>query len=153
MGARGPIPFPAAKKARTGTLRKDREPDNIANIPPALPTRPEHLSEAAAAIYDELAPTLCTAGLLTQADLRGLVRLCSYQALLTELLTGIDSDNATQQTTGGEAISGDLKAVLALEEKVKGLEDRFGLNPAARSRISVPKVETDGTPNEAADFA
>jgi len=153
MGARGPIPFPAAKKARTGTLRKDREPENIAVIPRALPTRPEHLSQSAAAIYDDLSVTLHAAGLLTRADLSPLVRLCSYQALLTELLTGLDSDTAVQHTTGGDAASGAMKVVFALEEKVRNLEDRFGLNPAARSRIAIPKDDSSGTPNEAADFA
>jgi len=153
MGSRGPIPFPTIEKKRRGTVRPCREEINQAVIPPALPTRPEHLSVAAAAIYDYLAPTLRAAGLLTRADLSPLVRLCSYQALLTEMLSGLDADTAVQHTTGGDAASGVMKVVFALEEKVRNLEDRFGLNPAARCRIAVPKDETNATPNEAADFA
>jgi P27 family predicted phage terminase small subunit len=153
MGKRGPIPFPTAVKARRGTLEKSREIDNHAVIAPSIPPHPDSLSGAAAKMYDDLAVTLCAAGLLTAADGAALARLCSYRVLLTDVLAGISAENATQHTNAGDSLSGELRVAIALEEKVRNLEDRFGLNPAARCRIAVPKDETNATPNEAADFA
>jgi P27 family predicted phage terminase small subunit len=153
MGKRGPIPFPTAVKERRGTLEKSREIDNQAKIAPSVPKRPDWLSESAGAMYDDLSVTLCAAGLLTAADGSALARLCSYRSVLHELLPLLGPDTVTQHAAHGDAPSGNLKAVLALEEKVRNLEDRFGLNPAARSRIAVPKADDSATPNEASDFA
>lgn len=152
MGARGPIPFPSQVKARRGTLEKSREVSNQPVVDAAMPPKPSGLAEAAASLWDALAPTLHAAGLLTKADAPALARLVTYQAILNALLVTLDAGNLTQITTGGEAPSGDLKVALAIEEKVKALEDRFGLNPSARCRISVRR-DDDAPQGEAQDFA
>lgn len=152
MGRRGPIPFPTAVKERRGTLEKSREVTIQPEIPVGSVEIPSGVAKPVAALFRELASFLEPARLLTKADAAALARLCTYRHLLAGVLKKCNPKNVTQKTSGGDAASGHMKVALALEEKVRNLEDRFGLTPAARCRIALPP-KSDGSQSEAADFS
>lgn len=157
MGKRGPKPKPTALKRAEGnpgrrTLR-DGEP-----VPPVGPIAPPAwLNERAAAIWNELAPALITMQVLTPVDRLTFGRYCRSFARYLELqeflwsggplskLQSVKKVNKAPKIKGKDTPA-DVRMVYELpiaselrklQETLTRQEDRFGLNPSARSGLQV----------------
>lgn len=117
---RGRKPKPTPLKVLDGT-RKDRINPNEPKVE-AAPINPPHWLglnvPEAMDFWDELAPVMQSAGLLTKADVPLFAQLCECLAILKE-----DPLN--------------FKA----REMVRKIGVEFGMSPSARSRIKLPEVK------------
>ena len=143
MGARGPTPTPSnilkARGSRWADVnRSEVQPERI------TPARPEHLDQLALAAWDFLVPMLERLGLLTEADGVALERYCFLYSQWRKTVHALNqmeslsydkigmSGNVTERKEVPE-----IKTALSLSKELTRLESLFGLNPSARSRISV----------------
>lgn len=116
---RGRIPKPTETKKRNGNPGKRA-------LPKAEPKfsgdaeRPAWLSVGARSVWEDLAPRMKTAGLLTSGDGEAFGMMCS---LASEF-------RADAQKMSANRIS-----------RLDALMQRFGMDPASRTRISVPKKD------------
>src|SRR4051794_28860083 len=113
MARRGPKPQPTALKLLRGT-RKDRVNAAAPSLPAGLPDPPEYLDPIALEFWEEHAPTLAAAGVLTVADRHGYAMLC-------------DSFSRWQQAPGDQKRRDELRKLLA----------EFGLTPSGRSTLKL----------------
>jgi len=154
---------PTKSKVIQGTFRKDREPVNepeptrVAEVP----TPPSHLPTAGKRMWKRLAAELVDAGILTVVDLPALEVCCLnygiYVSLwksifrmiedpdtgkrrrrrLEEYMMGKNSQTMPEYTSMTKAFS-TFKSYLI----------EFGLTPASRSRVEVPRGSKDADPME-----
>jgi hypothetical protein len=91
--------------------------------------KPAGLSAGAGVVWDELAPICLHMGTLTVADARAFAMLCQLQATANdnELLRGTSEFNARLERDTAATI--------------RPYYEYFGLTPASRARISVPKPQ------------
>lgn len=151
MGKRGPPPTPTAIKLARGTARNvnKNEPKPSADgvkMPP-------HLGEVAAKKWRQLLPLLQEVRLMTQADIDALARYCDtfewWLAVRAKLRA--EGDTYPILNDGGEvkyiAQRPEVSIAHKLAQQLRQLEQDFGLNPSARSSLSVepPKEETTDT--------
>lgn len=113
----GPRPKPTATKKRNGNPGKRALPKNEPSFI-GVALRPPWLTLGAALVWDDLAPRMEGAGLLTSGDAEAFAVLCTLAA---EFRT-----NAAEMSAN--RIS-----------RLDALFQRFGMDPASRTRISVPK--------------
>jgi phage terminase small subunit len=119
-------PKPTALKILQGTDQPIRR--NPAEAKPQMGTDPAlSLSPDAQAFWDQYAPMLTRLGLLTEADGPSFTILCEAWAAWRKNLRG--------RTYHARAAAGrDREAIIKML-------DRFGMNPSARTRVSVRKGE------------
>ncbi|RUM40287.1 MAG: phage terminase small subunit P27 family, partial [Desulfocapsa sp.] len=95
----------------------------------------------ACAIWSELAPMLEMANFVKQTDRGALGRYCYYMSLWFDLIQVVKSEGATYWTESKHGSikrkSPDFSAMLDLESKIAGLEDRIGLTPSMRQRVEL----------------
>jgi P27 family predicted phage terminase small subunit len=141
MGKRGPAPVPTKIKIARGTLRSRNktEPE-----PPASGVAmPGHLGEVAAARWRELLPLLQAVRVMTDADVEALARYCdTYEWwLATRAILKKDGCTYPILNDGGEikyiAQRPEVSIAHKLAQQLRQLEQDFGLNPSARSSLSV----------------
>jgi P27 family predicted phage terminase small subunit len=141
MGKRGPKPAPTAIKIARGTVRSRR------NTEPAPPTTgivmPGHLGEVAQAKWRELLPLLQAVRVMTDADVEALARYCdTYEWwLATRAILKEQGCTYPILNDGGEikyiAQRPEVSIAHKLAQQLRQLEQDFGLNPSARSSLSV----------------
>lgn len=153
MGLRGPVPKPTAAKKREGRYRPSEAP---ANEPPTegRPVCPAWLRAEAKAEWKRLVPDLVKSGLAGKIDRNALARYCSLwvrwrqaEEMLArsgEIIPLKNSDGSLRYLQPSPYIS----IARGLADQLQKLEQSFGLNPSARSRISVEVEPSD----ELADF-
>lgn len=149
MGMRGPQPTPTETlKLRGSWLVNQRQ--NEPTPTPGTPEPPEWFSEEERAVWDDVVPTLLRMRVLTVADGRALARYCRFWVRWRRCEEFIDKHGTSFPIMGKDkAVKGFQtypQAVRAekLADMLNRLEDRFGLTPAARTRISVElKPETE----------
>lgn len=141
MGARGPKPTPAAILKQRGTFRPDRHADSAK--PLGKPTCPSWLNADAKREFRRLVKVLADMGLIGNVDSNALARYASTWVRWRQAVQMIER--------GGEVViykddAGKVKAVQpsafnsiarGLAEQLDRLEQSFGMNPSARSRIEV----------------
>jgi len=141
MGKRGPPPTPTAIKLARGTARSRRtdEPQ-----PPADKiVMPKHLGKVAQAKWAELLPLLEAVRVMTDADVEALARYCdTYEWwLATRAILKKDGCTYPILNDGGEvkyiAQRPEVSIAHKLATQLRQLEQDFGLNPSARSSLSV----------------
>ena len=149
MGKRGPPPTPTAIKLARGTARSRR---NDEPQPPADKiVMPPHLGEVAQAKWKELLPLLEAIRVMTDADIEALARYCdTYEWwLATRAILKKDGCTYPILNDGGEvkyiAQRPEVSIAHKLATQLRQLEQDFGLNPSARSSLSVApeKPSTD----------
>jgi P27 family predicted phage terminase small subunit len=129
---------PSAVKALAGTDRADRRNDNepefclLENLEP-----PPHLDAASADVWRQVAPVLRRGGVLTAADVIALEMLCDsvadYRAARRER-----EGKFTQPTPkGGQQLDQLLIAQQMASKRAEAFMSKFGMDPAARSRVMV----------------
>lgn len=148
MGLRGPAPQPTAIKDARGN--PGRRPLNANEpIPPRDPVVPPRwLTPAAMDIWHDLAPHLIAMRVLTVVDRMTFARYCRTYARYLELqenfwdkgphgtLYPLKDKKGKTRNAGEWPQAAELRR---LQEILCRLEDRFGLNPAARSRLHVTR--------------
>ena len=112
---RGPPPKPTKLKQLAGNPGKRPLPKNEPQ-PTGLAGRPDWLTMGARQVWDEYAPGLARLGLLTELDGDTFGRWCTL---------------AAQFRADPDGVSANRMA------RMDALEQRFGLDPSSRSRISV----------------
>ena len=153
MGKRGPPPTPTAIKLARGTARSRR---NDEPQPPADKiVMPQHLGEVAQAKWKELLPLLEAIRVMTDADIEALARYCdTYEWwLATRAILKKDGCTYPILNDGGEvkyiAQRPEVSIAHKLATQLRQLEQDFGLNPSARSSLSVA-TEKPATDEDAA---
>lgn len=146
MGARGPAPAPTTLRVLRGD-RKDRinrgEP-----IPGSVPTGPPAwMSVKGKRIWRRLAPDLVAKGVLTAWDVDSFADLCelvvvNHQALSSlakdgTVLTVVDRELSDGTTVFRTTKNPNWQVARESTALLVTLGGRFGLNPSARSQLSL----------------
>ena len=127
----GRRPKPTALKVLRGVTRKDRLNPAEPMPPVGEVVRPATLSVGACRVWDEVAPVLLHMGTLTPADQKTFVAYCELQAAFT--VHALLVDTAPQDF--------DPRLLGDLATKLRPFYDYFGMTPAGRARIHVPKKD------------
>ena len=143
MAKRGPSKTPSKVLRNRGSWRAETrkgEPEPEGEV-----VRPTWLSDAAAAKWDELAPMLLATGVLTVADVDTLAEYCHFWTRREAATAFIKKNGDTHLVHDGR---GKVKGVrqypqvwmeLKYAEKCERLRAKLGMDPAARSNLSVEK--------------
>lgn len=133
MGKRGPKPTPTTVLKKRGSWRGDRAPEPEIEPLDSL-TPPESLSDDAAEVWGQLAPSLSTAGLLTTADAPAFARYCDLLVAWRDQMARVH-DDATPSA---------ISALAKLDAMVRRAETAFGLTPS--DRVGLPAKSDTSTP-------
>jgi len=145
MGQRGPTPKPSALKKLEGTYRPNRaRREAFPELPDDL-IPPDWLSEPAQAKWHELAPVLADNGLLTECDLDTLAIYCATWVRWKDAEAALQREGMTTTAQSGyKQVSPFYTIASKSQAELRALADRLGLNPSARSRISIqPETEKE----------
>lgn len=153
MGRRGPPPKPTLLKLIAGNPG-GRKLNANEPIPPAgEPEMPPHLDERAQAVWQQIVPKLARIGLARVIDGEALGRYCSLVVMWRDCDAFI-AKNGRSFAVRADPKEGKPGRILRFEafpetmlmlrcaRELIAIEDRFGLNPAARSRIQVEAEKT-----------
>lgn len=149
-GARGPKPEPAAikiAKGNPGRRRVGADPVEIEE-PVGGVRAPKTLTKEQREVWDQFAPDLERLKLLRTTDVAVFTRYCAYLAQwkaaerktrTQALVTVTKSKHVTM-----ERLNRHLQIMLLLDKRLTDIEDRFGMNPAARQRIFAQMAQGAG---------
>jgi P27 family predicted phage terminase small subunit len=150
MGKRGPPPKPSSLKKLEGTYRPDRAARSEFKPPEGAPACPDYLDSVARAVWDEHAPELVKAKILTIVDGPLFEAFCVNVAMARRL-QAMAQDEPTVTGSQGQIklnpAAGEARQHWALARQL-GAE--FGLSPSSRSRIGT--VGRDDQRDATADF-
>jgi P27 family predicted phage terminase small subunit len=106
---------------------------------PALLPPPPHLTEAAIAEWNRVAPQLYAVRVLTAADLASLAAYCQAYADWIHARTELDKHGFTITTEKGNLIQSPWVGIAnkAMNNFVRYAAE-FGMTPSSRSRVSAP---------------
>lgn len=154
MGKRGPAPTPTALKLALGNPGhrpiNDREPKPIGD-----PRPPKRLTPRERKVWKQIVPGLIASGLASQIDAEPLARYCETLARYIDAKAFIDKNGQTYAIR--DPLTNVVQRVVtwpqvsierACHKALVAMEDRFGMSPSARSRISVD-AQPDLDPMEA----
>lgn len=151
---RGPKPKPAELKKRLGNpgrrpLETDAPPEAAPAEAPgaALPLAevsarvPEGLTERAGRFWHEYSAHLRHLSWIKASDMQGLKRLCEWAAIWWDAAQDVAEKGSHYETTGTNGqlllrLNPSFNVMRVAEDRCEDLEDRYGLNPAARQRIA-----------------
>lgn len=136
MGERGPTP--------TGVAIEVGKPLE------ACPKPPKGLSDGAKAIWQEYAPLVHDAGLLTTADLLSFELLCNAGDRARHAAWEISKDGTTTTGSRGQAVEHPAVGIERMsQQQFLRWADKFGLTPGSRARLAgtgKPKEPEDDVP-------
>lgn len=106
----------------------------------AIPEKPAHLSDAAAAEWDVVAPQLLEAGLLSTIDRTALAAYCQAYGRWVEAEVALKTHGTLVKSPSGFPMVSPYLTVAnkAMEQMTKMLIE-FGMSPSSRSRVTVDK--------------
>lgn len=141
-----------AKPTKLKVLHGDQK-SRINNAEPKAPevevTAPDDLSDEARAVWDRLAPSLITAGVLTVWDIDAFVMVCNALVIYRKASKLVAGSAVLVNGSTGLTVNPAIKAMKEAEQTFATFGARFGLTPSDRSKI---KVETSGgNPSETKD--
>lgn len=151
MGRRGPPPTPTAiLKLRNSTLVRGREGEP--EPPREVPSCPAWLDKDAKSLWRRLVVVLDGMRVLTKADRFALARYCREWTRWRRAQVVIETDGETYDTTDGNGnlihrVRPEVGIIAKLDKALTACEDRFGLTPAARSRLRI-EGEKDAKPKD-----
>lgn len=107
---------------------------------PAIPSPPEHLSQAASVEWGRITQDLYTLGLLSHIDRSALAAYCVVYSRWAEAEELIKEKGILIKTTNGNVIQSPLVGIAnkAMELMHKYLTE-FGMTPASRARVRADK--------------
>lgn len=125
-------------------------------------TAPAHLSTAAAKVWDEMAPSLRKARLLTQVDVFALECMCNslaqYRVAVANLGDDLVKSKHAEDEEGnavqvGEHVNPWLIVQSMSFKQAMAMFQQFGMSPAARTRVAVnPQGDLFGNGDKAASY-
>jgi P27 family predicted phage terminase small subunit len=135
--ARGRRPdAPAVKEAKGTKARTAPVTDSAAVL---RSTMPRTLSAAAKKVWEVLAPELTRMKFLRETDRDAFSRYCEHAARWWKLTRELRREGDTYWTESAHGKMQRLNPKFIVRERIENrleaLEDRFGLNPAARQQI------------------
>lgn len=138
MGSRGPKPTPTAILAIRGSRKASDRPDLRVNA--ELPDPPEWLTGSALDMWNELAPLLFHAKVLTKRDRNALARYCRLWHRWRQAEEQVDRIGMSIVSKGSDGNVELRRNPVAIEARnlaamLDRMEAAFGLNPASRSAI------------------
>ena len=145
MAGRGPAPTPKKLLALRGAWRGSGPP--TVDLASAVPTPPSWLSVKARAVWDEVVPQLCGAGVLAAVDWSCVAQFCATWVHWCEAVTRVDVEGVMVANDGrGPAFVANpaVRIAAALSVELRQLGDRLGLSPSARARLKAPESAPGG---------
>lgn len=152
MGKRGPKKTPTAILKIRGTRRANERPDRV--VVAEMPEPPNWLAGEALEEWNELAPLIFNANMLTLRDRGALARLCKMRVQYRQCIEftdkygmcfhGKDKDGNLVTKRHAEAIEARNLATI-----IARLEAAFGLEPSARATAG---MSTEPKPSSLAAF-
>jgi P27 family predicted phage terminase small subunit len=146
MGLRGPAPTPEEILRLRGSRRAGTRGDELTPErarPPAIPG----LSEAEQEVWDWLAEVLDRLGILTEAEVWDMHRFCVASVRWRRCVDYIARNGMSYRIATKHGFVCRMYPEVAemhrIETELQRLSDRFGLNPAARTRIRVTVEEPE----------
>jgi P27 family predicted phage terminase small subunit len=153
---------PKQLKIIQGTFREDRNPKNEADPPKFFepPKPPSHLGRYGKKIWKQIVKDLTDVGLLTVLDKQALEILCEqydqYRQAHDAVYRYRDEEGRLRRRTLGEYLAGrnsqtvpEYQAMNRHFDSFRKLLTEFGMTPASRNRIEIPKAEEKKDPMEA----
>ena len=132
---------PTKIKKITGTHRKDRDPKNemMPKEVDQLQVKGSLINDFATDIWNKLNRNLSAIGMLNEIDQELLMSYCNEMGVYFDCMEKVRINGYTQSShANGEIISNHMKiGNTALQNAIK-LSDKFGFNPAARTKIEMP---------------
>ena len=144
MGKRGLAPKPTALRIIEGNRGHQKFNRNEPKPTLIRPTRPEWLLPEAKREWVRIVSELERMGLLTIVDRAALTAYCQAYARAVQAEAVLTKKGMTFETPNGY-IQQRPEVSIAMKEwhAVRAFASEFGLTPAARTRIQVPKGETE----------
>ncbi|MFZ2635564.1 MAG: phage terminase small subunit P27 family [Rectinemataceae bacterium] len=144
---------PTQMKVIRGTFRANEAPANEP-IPPKLdqaPRPPSHLNRWAKLMWKDTASELLSLGMLAKIDLYSLEILCEQYGLYRELKDAITHrtmpDGKKKKISFAQYLAGqnsqtipEYASMKSAFERYTALLKEFGLSPASRSRMDIPRA-------------
>jgi P27 family predicted phage terminase small subunit len=144
MGLRGAAPKPTVIEVAEGRPGKRPLNGNEPDFDHVIPECPEHLNDEARKKWDQLAPILHRARLLTEGDQIALANLCQAYATMANAQRMLNKTSIVFTTPSGYIQQSPLFSVITTSmELINKLCREFGLTPSARSRLSVGNAEKE----------
>ena len=130
-------------KGKRGLNKHEPDPEYLENL-----TAPDYLSDAAKAVWDEVAPDLRRAMLLTKIDAPMLAMGCNaiaqYRVAARHAADNLVKAKMVEPTDGdgpavatGEHVNPWLIVQSMSFKQAMGVFQQFGMSPSARARVSV----------------
>ena len=133
MGRHGPIPFPQSEKDLSGNPGKRDDGMEITTAQSSIDP-PNHLSDLATEIWNEVAPEMVKAGLLTVLDRETLAVYCEEVATYREAKK--DKRKTTKNARGGDQPHPSVRRAKDAAAMIQKLASDLGLTPASRRRLT-----------------
>ena len=125
MGSRGPKKTPTKLRLMRGNPSKEAINKSEPEPPPGNITPPPEITGPLRELWDELAAPVSAMGLLTVADISTFAKLVHIEHSLRGLFQHILTDEKA------------MRDYIKLATLVLRYYDRYGMNPSARSQITV----------------
>lgn len=139
----GRKPIPDHLKVLSGTARKDRMNPDAPVVPSGMTEPPDWLNARAAEVFHQLSGILDTLNLSTPVDAAALSLLASRLEEVEAASAVIDDLGRTYSTEGPSGQLFRPRPEIAMRNEAmrhaQSLLSDFGLNPAARSKVSAGK--------------
>ena len=134
---KGRTPAPTTQKKVTGTLRATRENKREPQLPVAsYQPPPSSMTAEDKAVWKVFCPLATSMGVLTEADLQTLERLCEVAAEVRRLTKVISVEGHTYSTDAGLIKAHPAVAMAAdADRRLLSYLTHFGMTPAARSKV------------------
>lgn len=134
---KGRTPAPTTQKKVTGTLRASRENKREPQLAVAsYQSAPASMTAEGKAVWKIFCPLAASMGVLTEADLQTLERLCEVAAEVRRLTKVISEEGHTYSTDAGLIKAHPAVAMAAdADRRLLSYLTHFGMTPAARSKV------------------
>jgi P27 family predicted phage terminase small subunit len=145
-------PKPTAMKIVQGTFRKDRAKDEPKPLTGDIHP-PTWIKGRARDIWDQYSTELIRLGLMTELDTEAFGKYCTFQAEWEELTVRLATEGMTYEGDNGLLKTNPLVKIRTdLEIRILQLSDRFGLNPSARVRIDMRRLNGEQDESDIENF-
>lgn len=122
-------------------LHKDTQPKLVRLF--ELPEAPEYLGTYGQKEWYRTGPLLVAAKMLVESDLPAFMSYCMNIDLMINAQLDIQKNGMTVIGHRGRVRNPAIAAFGQASTAIRGFVAEFGLSPSARSRIRIPKEETD----------
>ena len=150
MGARGPHPLPTKILKLRGS-RRGKAPHEP-KTGPMDGSCPELLKGRAREMWDDLSERLIRVGVAGELDRNALARYCLLWARWMDLEAFVAKNGEVYEANGLRKLHPEAAEARQLAALLARLEDGFGMNPSARSRVRAKPGEHQETGDKSRFF-